>query len=41
MPTATTAGMQKVEQRRTLKPSVQGRIYSESWVKGILSLTLN
>ena len=39
MPTSTTAWMQEVERRTTLKPSVQGGIYSESWVKGILALT--
>ena len=36
MPTPTTAWMQEVERRRKPKPSVQGGIYSESWVKAIL-----
>ena len=36
MPTPTTAWMQEVERRRMPKPSVQGRIYSVSRVKGIL-----
>jgi len=36
MPTPTTAGTQEVEQRRMPKPSLQGSIYSVSWVKSIL-----